>query len=446
MRIVVLGGGAIGSYLAARLSEEGQDVVLVEADTDRASELQDTLDALVLTGNGASPKLLREAGVHKSDLLIAVTSSDGANALACHTAHELGDVRTVARIEDPELRPGLEEMGVDVVIDPGRAAAAELRRLIAASGAFDVVEFADGQLVLLGEIVHEDSPIIGQTMADLRARHADVPWSAMIVRDGKVIPTRGETEVAAHDHVMLTTPREHVSFASSLLGTPGHDVRRVIVLGATRLAELAADELISAGHEVVLIDDDEDRTLGLAERHPKALVLRGDPIDPRVLSDLSLGLDDAVVALSGWDEVNLAGCMLAKSLGAGTVIPRFARLSWIPLLLEANIDAAISSRLAAANAILRFVRRGRIHAVSTFKDTDAEAIEIEVGVGSAADGAVLAELDLPRPAVVAGVHRGADAFVPNGQTELKAGDGLIILTPVAELERIERMVAPPARG
>lgn len=179
----------------------------------------------------------------------------------------------------------------------------------------------------------------------------------------------------------------------------------------------------------------------LADSHPKALVIAGDPTDPSVLRDLELGPNDVITALSGWDEVNLTGCLVGKSLGAGTAISRFHRLAYVNLLLGTGIDAAVSSRLSAVNAILRFIRRGRIRSVATFKDTQAEALEIEVAAGSEVAGSRVRDLDLPPSAVIGGIGRGGAAFVPVGDTGIEVGDRLIVFAPPESVGRVERMCA-----
>lgn len=441
LRIVVVGAGAVGSYLADRLSTEGQDVVVIENDAARAAELQDELDALVMTGNGASAVTLRQAEVGHADLLIAASNSDGVNALACHTAHELGVRRTVARIEDPDLRAGLEDLGVDVVIDPGEMAAQEVLDLVAQRGVSDVIDFAEGQLMLVGGIAREDSPMLGRTVAELRRADRGAEWvMAAVVRNGQTVPVTGSTRVLENDHVLLMVADEHLHVPRRLLGLGDKEVERVVVLGSTRVGELATDLLLARQHlDVVVVDPEMDRCHRLADRHPKALVVAGDPTDPAVLGDLTLAGTDVVAALSGWDDVNLTGCLVGKALGAGTAIARFHRLSYVRLLIGSGIDATVSSRLSAVNAILRFVRRGRIRSVVTFKDTQAETMDIEVEPGSRAAGRRLQELALPPTAVIGGIVRSRRAFIPEGATDILPNDRLIVFAAPDAVAAVEAM-------
>ena len=435
MKIVIVGAGAVGSYLAERLSSEALDVVVIEADEQKAADLQDRVDALVIVGNGASVATLEGAGVKDADLLIAVSNSDGANVLACSAAHELGVGRTVARIEDPDLREGVDRLGVDVVIDPSATAAAEIVALVRQTGLSEIVRFAEGALILVGGNVAPGAPLSRGPLHELQLRNSDWGWVvAAIVRHGHTIVGSGATEVRAGDHILLMTTADNVSRAKTLMGLRRHRVTRAIIMGGTRLSELTADAMIEAGFSVVMIDSNRDRCAKIANRHPKAIVIFGDPIDPSVLSDLDLGSSDVVLGLTGWDEVNVTSCLLGKAMGAAATLARFNRIAYVSLLAGVGIDAAVSSRLLAASAILRFIRHGRIQQVVTFSDTDAEAIELDVAEGAPAVDSSLADLDLPAGAVVGGISRAGTTFVPDGSSHIRVGDRIIIFATADDVE------------
>ncbi|MEA1902843.1 MAG: Trk system potassium transporter TrkA [Actinomycetota bacterium] len=435
MRIIIVGAGAVGSYLAERLSTEGQDVVVIEDDERRAAQIQEGIDALVLTGNGASTHVLEEAGAEKADLLIAVSNSDGANVLACFTAKELGTQTTIARIEDPEIREGADRLGVDVVIDPSATAAEELVGIVGMGGASELVQFADGKLVMVGAIVAPNASITASPLRELRVRQAEWGWVvAALVRDGRTIVAHGDTVVRPGDHALLMTTDDRVDDATRLLGLKRRNLERAIIMGGTRLAELTVDVMALAGMSTVLVDEDPDRCNYLAAAHPQALVINGDPTDPDVLGDLDLGPKDVAIGMTGWDEVNLLSCLVAKASGAGMAISRFNRISYVGLLSGLGIDAAVSSRLMAASAILRFVRQGQVERVATFSDTDAEAIEIEVAPQSDSCNKTLLELDLPVGVIIGGISRDGTTFVPDGSTVVKSGDHIIFFALPRDIE------------
>jgi trk system potassium uptake protein TrkA len=440
MHIVVIGAGAVGSHLAERLSLEGHDVVVIEDDPQRAEEVQATIDCLVITGNGASASVLEEARIGSAGLLIAVTSSDAVNVLACQAAAGYGVPRKIARIEDPALRIGSGPAGVDVVIDPGESLAQELLRLVRKGGVSEMVEFADGELVLLGGFVAHDSPLDGIRLSELRT--ATDGWDFLVtamVRNGDTQVARGDLDINGGDHVLLMAKGDHTREALGLLGVDEHPAHKVIVLGATRSAALTAGLLSDNGIQTILIDRDPERCRELAEINDDVVVVNADPTDPRVLSTEGVESADAVLALTGWDEVNILGCLIAKALGAEMTAARFHRFEYVGLLPGVGIDAAVSSRLAAANAILRFVRRGHVHSVATFQDSAAEAIELEIDAGSESIGKSIAEMRLPRTVIVGGVVRGNDAFVPHGDTEVEAGDRLIVFALPQAIQSVEKL-------
>lgn len=442
MRIVIIGAGTVGSYLAERLAIEGQDVIVIESDPVMAEQLQASVDCLVVNANGASLSVLEEAGVGDSDLLIAVTSSDAVNVLACEAGARLGVPRRVARVADPTLRDGLETHGVDVVIDPIEALTRELLMLVRRGGVSEVHEFANGRIGLFGGRVQPDAPLDGITLRALRQRISGWDWIvAATVRNEETFIARGDTMIQSGDHVLVVASGSSGDEALKLMGVKEHRTKKAFVLGSTRLARLTAEKLCENGINTVMVDIEPERCIDLAAKHDRLVIVRGDPTDPRVLKAEGIERADVVLGLTGWDEVNMMGCLLGKALGAWSAVARFRRFEYVTLLSGHGIDAAVSTRLAAANEILRLVRRGRIHSVATFQDSDAEAIELQVGETSAAIGKTLTDIGLPHSAIIGGVVRGKKAFIPHGSTEIAAGDRLIAVALPEAINSLEALFA-----
>lgn len=440
MRVVIVGAGAVGSYLAERLSLEGQDVVVIESNPARAQEVQEQIDCLVISGNGATLETLEEARVDKADLFIAVSSSDAVNVLAAHAATRMGAPMRIARVEDPQLREEAEELGVDLLIDPGEATAHDLLLLVQQRGVSELIEFADGRLDLIGGFIAPEAPVAGLTLAELRRKVSGWSWIVVaVIRDGETMIARGSTQIHPGDHVLFMTESAKTDEPFYLLGIRESPARKVAILGATRLAALTAKAMCEAGISTTLIDHDPERVRAIAADIPHLIAICGDPTSPRLMTSEGVDTADVILALTGWDEINILGCLVAKAIGVPMAVARFHRMDLVRLLSSVGIDGGVSSRLSAASQILRFVRRGNIHSVVTFQDSAAEALEIEVGPASRAAGKTLRELHLPHEVIVGGVIRGKQAFVPRGETTIEAGDRLIVIALPEAIHEVEQL-------
>ena len=440
MKIFIIGAGAVGSYLAERLSYEGQDVVMIESDPVRAAAAQAEIDCLVVNGNGASVETLKRAGLRDVDLLIAVSSSDAVNVLACAAGTKLGVPTTVARVEDPQLKAEVEALGVNLVIDPDEAAARELLRLAQSGGIAERIDFAGGELVLLGAHADAGAKFIGHTLSELRETVTGWDWLVVAtIRHGETTIARGSTVINARDHILIMAHTKGIAQAYEWLELSSAPAEKAMVLGATRLARLTSQLLAESGIHTTLIDSDIQRCRLIAEAVPDVITVCGDITDPKVLKAEGVESADTVMALSGWDGENVLGALAAKALGATETIARFSRTELVSLVTGDAIDAAVSSRLSAANEILRFVRRGVIHSVVTFADSDAEAIELEIGPKSKAIGKTIAQLHLPHSMIIGGVQRGTEAMVPRGDTKIELGDHVIVITLPETIGRAEKL-------
>jgi trk system potassium uptake protein TrkA len=440
MRIVIVGGGADGSHLAERLVAEGDDVAIVESDPLRAAHLRERLDAHVVEGNGASPSVLRRAGVDRADILFAVSDDDGTNVLACQTARSLGLKRTVARIEHSELQDIVLKSGVEAVIDPRAAVAEKLVGLVAHPGLSDYFRFCDGSIVILGGIVSTNSQLVGRSLADMRESLAG--WDcviASVTRDDQTLVGRGATVIEAFDKILLVAMARDVTRASMLIGEDPVQIDRVIIIGGGRVAELSAAAIREDGRRVLLIHDDRERAHGIAARRPKIDVIVADATDPQVLQSLEIGRRDGVLALTRSDAVNLLSCLIADGLGASTTVSRFNRIGLFDLMPAYGVSAGVSAKIAAANAVLRFVRRGAIVSAADFMTGGIEALEIEIMEEAPAIGASIGELDLPDGAVIGAILRSGAAVVPRGSSRFEKGDRVVVLSTPDAVGTVERL-------
>ena len=436
MRILVVGAGEVGSYIAGRLSREGNDVVVVDRDSRRLDALAAEVDLLAVHGSGTNPTTLEEAGLGRAEVLVAVTDSDEVNLLACMMAKQGGVPAAVARLQDSDLRglPGRslrDAVGVDLVLDPDEQTADAIMDLLVYHGASDVNELANGEVLVVGARLADDAPLVGKTMAEVGAYY-EPEWDFIfgaLSRNGEITVMRRDTMLEPHDLLRVVCRRQGRRELMEIMGLSRSDVRRVMILGGGRTAGLLAGRLLERRIDVVIIEQRHERCIELSERHAGALVLHGDITDIDVLAREDVGSFDAVVAATGEDDANVLACLYSKSEGAGETIAVVHRLSLLPLLEQVGIDAALSPRTASANMVMRMVR-GDVTAVATFLEGNVEVLEFAVGAGSQADGSLVRDLHLPGQMLLAAVVRDGKARIARGRSELRARDHVVaFVTP-----------------
>ncbi len=432
MHVVILGAGEVGFFLAERLHAERHDVVVVEVDPGRASAVSAQLDVQVVLGNASSPSVLEDAGIGRADLLAAVTQHDEVNLVACMLAREHGVVNTVVRLQDDELRGEAGAhlqavVGADLVIDPDADTADEILELLHVTGADEVYRMA-GDLLVIGAVIADDAPIAGRHLAEI-AESYEPNWPFLfgaVTRDGETSIPRGDQQLLAGDHVRVLATRSARRQILELLGVPGEEAHRVMVLGGGAIGTRVAEQLLKEGVDVVLVEKDPERAAFLADRLQHAVVINGDITNPDILHEESVGAKDAVIATTGEDQSNVLACAFAVAEGTPFTIAVLHNLAFLPLIRRFSINATVSPRTASANAVLRYVRGGTA-AVTTFLESDSEIDELEIEAGSIADGARVADLHLPQQVLLGAVSRdGKPGEIVRGDTVFEAGDHVVL--------------------
>jgi trk system potassium uptake protein TrkA len=445
MKVLIVGAGEVGFHLAERLSEEGQDVILIESDPDRAEFASQQLDVLTVVGNGASIPVLEEAGAKGAKVMLAVTSQDEVNVISCLAASRMGIPYTIARISTPEYyrRDSVlsgEQMGIDLMINPERECAWETFQLLQSAAATDVAHFADGRVQLLGVRVKEGAPVAGKTLARIAAELPDSHYvTVAIVRDGRTIIPRGSDRIEAGDQIYVIAPSDEVQAIPRLAGYSGFTLRRVMIAGGSTEGEYLAQLLGQHGVECTILDNDRRRCVELAEALPKALVLHADATDLELLEMEGVAGIDGFVAATGHDETNLLSSLLAKTVGARKVVSLVHKFEYLPIVPKVGIDASVSPRMSTVNAILRYVRRGRVMTVAAMKGIEAEAIEFRVSESCAIAGSTLVDLTIPEGAVIGTILRGDEIVIPRGTDVIQPGDEVIVFALPSALADIEKL-------
>jgi trk system potassium uptake protein len=445
MRILVIGAGAVGFDLAQRLSDEGHEVVIVDSDPERVQRAADNLDILTVLGNGASIPVLEEAGISDTDILVAVTRGDEVNLMACLIASRRGVPVKIARVSHPEYHTSesilsREELGVDLLIGPEQESAWEMFQLLNAAAATDLVRFAEGRVQLVGMRVRENAPIVGKTVEEVDREMGGRRFVlAALDRDGETeIPT-GASRIEGGDKLFLLAPTREMASLPPLAGYEPFKLRRVMIAGGSDEAVYLATHL--ADHKVActILEIRRDRCRELSQILPSALILHGDATDLELLEMEGVEGIDGFVALTDRDEINMLSALLAKSLGARRVIPLIHRVDYMPLVERVGLDAAVSPRVSAVNAILRHVRRGNVSSVATLKGTRAEAIELVVGNRARAVGQRVRDIAFPPGSLLGTIIRGKEVILPRGDDEIRADDRVILFLVPDALAGVERL-------
>lgn len=433
MRVIVIGAGEVGSYVADRLSRQGVDVVVIERDSKQAAFLAEQIDVEVLTGSGTHPETLAAAGLDSADLVVAVTENDEVNLVASILAKQADVPRTVVRLEAPELR-GHDAAGLrraseaDLFIDPDEETAQEVLALIELPGAAEVATLSNGEVFVIGARVADDAPIVGRSLLEL-GKEAEPEWDyivASIQRGEQTIIPRGNYVIEADDVVRVVCKRSARRSVAKLFGFARDIPRDILLLGGGRTGRLVAQKLQGTGARVQVIERDPERARLLAESLDKVRVLQGDVTDSDILDEADLPHVELVAALTGEDDANILASIYAKTAGVPETIAVVHRLNFLELLDRAGVDATLSPRTATANGVLRFVR-GDVAGVTTFLQGDLELLEFEIHTGSNADDKALSELGLPRDVLIVAVVRDGRVQIARGRTVLRKGDHVLVM-------------------
>ncbi len=445
MRIMIVGAGEVGRHLCEKLSVEGQEVVLVDEDEAKLRRLERDLNILPVHGSGASMRVLEEGGIDRTDLFIAVTDSDEVNLIACILSKQYDVESRIARVRNEDFcsnsGQGTEKaLDIDLVISPDLAMAEEILRLSALSDAFDVAEFADGQVELLGYEVYKGNPTLGKSLQQIQAIQPQNNFViAAIIRDHHTIIPRGDAIIEAGDKIYLVARKKDIMDVEAVFQFTSHMPKDVFIIGGGIIGYTVAKALERKKINVRLIEQNPDICDRLTGQLEKTVVLNFDGLEANDL--LEEGIDQAglVISVTDSDTTNILSSLLAKHHGAQKCITKITKPDFIPMLGKLGIDVGLSPRLVAADMILRYVRGGgKILSVATLLGADAEVVDILVTEDREdLTGIPLMELSFPRDTVLGAIVRKKKVIIPSGQTKLKLGDTLVIFFAKNAMAQVE---------
>ena len=451
MRILVVGDGKVGHTLAENLAREGHDVVIVDRSDEVLQKSVDTLDVMCVKGNGANANTLIEAGVQKADILIAATAGDETNMLCCLIGKRLGARYAIARIRDPEYNDSLnllqKQLDIDMTINPERATALEISRLLRFPFASNIESFAKGRVEMVEFRAQEHDSMVGYPIKDLPRRLHNIPQVlyCAVERGGEVVIPNGEFVIAPGDRVHVAADMVSITAYFRYMGKNTLKVKRVMLLGGGRISYYLAKMIVPMGIHVSLVEISEAKAQALSELLPEVNVIYGDGTDQELLEQEGLQDMDAFVTLCDRDEENLMTGLYAVSQGVGKVIVKNNRVNYTQVIGAMGLDSIVSPKSITCDNILRYVRaraNGEGTAVEKMyrlMNGKAEALEFIARPEDRYIGKPLKNLQMRKNTLVAVIVRQGRVIVPFGNDHIEGGDSVIIMakeTGIGDLNEV----------
>lgn len=434
MYIVIVGGGGVGYELARNLSEKNQDVVVIEKNQEKARQLSELLDVMVIEDNGANAIVLERAGIKTANMLIAVTEVDEINVIACMLAKRYGVQITVARVRNTDYAqesPILtrEQLGIDIILNPEKVAAHEISKMLHFPDAGEIEYFNRGKVMMLGLNVDEEAGITGQPLHKLPLPPGCIIVGISDTRDKFVIPS-GKDIIKPGEKIYLLGSSRTLKDISWLLHHEKTRVSQVTILGGGMIGYRLAQLLEESRNPFIvkLVEIDEERAEQLSRHLSRTLVLQGDATDMLLFKEEEFGSADAIVAVTGDDRTNILVAVLARQFGVKKIICEVKSPQYVPVYSTLGIDSVINPRLATAANILRYTRREDVVALSILKDEKAEVLELILPESARVAHKKVSEANFPRGMLIGSIVRNGDVLIPHGDTVLKPGDHLVIFT------------------
>ena len=453
MRIVVVGAGKVGRVLTEQLAAEKHDIVVIDQDTDLIESLVNIYDVRGVVGNGGCYDVQKDAFEDGADLLIATTSSDETNILACLVAKKLGTPHTIARIRNPEYEKQLhfmrEELGLSMVVNPEKATAREIARVLRFPSAIKREQFCRQRFELVEYRVNEGNPLEGLQLSDLY-RNIRVKILICAVARGQqtIIPT-GATVLQKGDKIYLTASARELESFFRKLNIFKARANNIMIVGASRIAYYLVKELQDIQKRMTVIDSNAARCQAMSEKFPGVLVIHGDGADSELLSEERISEMDAFVPLTGLDETNIILAMYANQFPNCKVVAKINRPSFADLANQKGlVDSVVSTAAVTSETIARYVRAmqnsfdsDNIKTLHRMVGGRVEALEFNVGPGLPFIGVPLKDLNLREGMLVAGIVRQNGApVIPSGADALQEGDDVVIVTTDTTLHALRDIV------
>ncbi len=443
MRIVIIGGGQTGSHLAEKFCEDGHDVVVIEANKAKLTDLDTHLDLMTVHGDGANPAVLEEADIARADMAVAVTDRDDTNLLACIFARKRGVERTVARVSSSAYLTSrhihFKELGVDLLVNQYDEYARDLYNVLRLPGSIEVADLLDDRVMVVGMSIHMDSPLLGNSLQNFASQEwlQKIRFMA-VVRGEQVMTPHGDTSFLVGDDVYFAGEPDAVTDFMQWAWPEQKRFQRVVIAGGGELGLQLARMLEHTRMQIVLIEQDEERADLCSSELNRTLVIKGDALEQETLAGIGEAADLAYVAATGSDEHNIIGCLVAEKFGARFTAAQVGKKEYIGIINRLRLlDRIVNPHLAMINSILHFVRGKEVQAAAILARLPGELIELKISAKHRWTGKAIKDLKIPAGAIIVTALRENKVQTATGDLVLAEGDRVVVYCLPASLSKME---------
>lgn len=441
MKIIIAGAGEVGTHLAKMLSNEDQDIILLDSNQQQLDIIDSNYNLMTYNGSTSSFQTLKTLGIASADLYVAVTPYESRNITSCAIAKKLGATKTVARIDNYEfLLPKntriLKELGVDQLIYPELLAAEEINLSLSHNWARYWGELHGGQLLLIGVKLHAGSPLINLTLMELPVQNHDFHVAAIKRNNETIIPT-GRDRLLENDIVYFITTPEYIEKVRELSGKKKKVIKKAFIYGASRIAIRFAKEFHHL-YQLKLIDEDMAKCEQLATELPDVEVIHGDGRDIDILRENNIYQNDAFLALTESSESNILACLTAKEFGIQKTIADVENIQFLSQAENLNIGTTINKKLLASSRIFKILLAADESNSKFLTLADAEIAEMQAAPDSKITRDEVRNLKLPYGMTLAALVRGNHCQLISGLTRIEAGDFVVVFCLAGMLKKLEK--------
>ncbi|MDH5530024.1 MAG: Trk system potassium transporter TrkA [Paracoccaceae bacterium] len=451
MKVIICGAGQVGWQIARHLSGEKNDVTVVDNNAELVRRATEALDVQGIAGFASYPDVLERAGARDADMIIAATHSDEVNMVTCQVAHSVfGITRKIARLRAQSYLDAIysdlyrrDHLPIDVVISPEKEVAEAALQRLAAPSTFDTESFMGGRVQLLGVALDEECPVLNTPLRQLTDLFSTL--RAIVVgvrREGRLFAPEPGDQLFANDQIYVFSHVEDVNRTLDIFGKATKKQERVVIIGGGNVGLAVAMALENRTDRIraKMIERSRPQAERAADILQRTIVLNGDGMNMELLNEANIDRADAVLAVTDDDKTNILAAVRAKQAGCPMAIALINDPTLVPLMGALDIDAYINPRATTVSSILRHIRHGRVRAIYSIGDAEAEVIEAQVLSTSPIAGRQVRDIEFPEGVLMGAVMKGDKIVKPTGDTKIEEDDVIVLFCMAGDVPEVERLL------